>query len=405
VLEKKDGEWWLTSPVQARADKVAIDAVSSQLQSAKFKKTIEEKPTEEDLKRYGLAPPQWSVTAEALAPGGKKEVTLEGGIENSFDGSVYLRRKGEDPVYSAEGGVRWALEKNAYELRDKELLAVDEAKATSVTLQSKANAWTIERGADKAWKLKKPEEEIAEANTVTAMFGALKAERALAFPPQPAELHYEVEATIGLEGGGRVVLKFGRAGEKTYALREDSKGSVLAEVGANAPAAVDKPAAELKDKTILVFKKEDVAKVVFTGEGGKEVAVERVFGADGGSTEDWLVTAPQKGPAKKWKLSSILWSLGSLKAQKVADPKDEKKLGLGAKKVAILGRSGDALATLLVGKDAEPGSVYVKGTRPFAVTADATRLSELPSKAEDVLDVPPPAAPFATDAGTAALAP
>src|SRR2546421_12530577 len=116
-----------------------------------------DKPSAEDLKKYGVDARAWTVTAEAkTARGENKTVTLEGGVDNSFDGSVYLRRKGEEAVYSAEGGVRWALEKSTYELRDKEVLTVDEAKAKSVSVKSKANDWALEHftaNKDKPWRI------------------------------------------------------------------------------------------------------------------------------------------------------------------------------------------------------------------------------------------------------------
>ena len=55
-------------------------------------------------------------------------MTLYGGIENPFDGSVYVRRDGDSRVYSADGAVRYALEKDLYALRDKEFLGFDDPR-------------------------------------------------------------------------------------------------------------------------------------------------------------------------------------------------------------------------------------------------------------------------------------
>ena len=50
--------------------------LAQQLPSAKFKSTVEETPTDADLKKYGLKTPVFSVTAKAYVPdasGGGKE--------------------------------------------------------------------------------------------------------------------------------------------------------------------------------------------------------------------------------------------------------------------------------------------------------------------------------------------
>ncbi|HZH02986.1 MAG TPA: DUF4340 domain-containing protein, partial [Myxococcaceae bacterium] len=133
-LEKRRDGWWVVAPVQAKAEQFAVDTLTSQLRSGKFKRVVEEHPTDADLARYGLKAPAFSVSAQAYLPdpsGGdkddpsrKREVTLQGGIENTFDGSVYLRREGDPKVYSVEGGVRLALEKTSFDLRDKEVLSL-----------------------------------------------------------------------------------------------------------------------------------------------------------------------------------------------------------------------------------------------------------------------------------------
>ncbi len=89
------------------------------------------------------------------ASGGGKEdparehlVTLYGGVENPFDGSVYVRRDEDPRVYSVDGAVRYALEKDLYVLRAKEFLGLDEAqvKAFSVTAKVGCLHTGAERG-------------------------------------------------------------------------------------------------------------------------------------------------------------------------------------------------------------------------------------------------------------------
>ncbi|MHB8872528.1 MAG: DUF4340 domain-containing protein [Myxococcaceae bacterium] len=416
VLEKTAGaEWVITSPVNAPADKLTVDGLVSQLQTAKFKDQIDEAPDDAALLKYGLKQPQFTVSAEAYVPnaqgGGaddparRRDVTLLGGIENTFDGSVYLQRKGQKPVYSAEGGVRWSLEKSTYELRSKELVSFDEPKVKALEVKGRLGHYAVARDEKKAWQLTVPLSTAADGASLVWMLGALKSERVLSFPADTPEARVAFgleapiwDATFTLESGETVRLRVSEGAGKTYALREGPGASAaLAEVSPAAAALLDKSPAELKDKSVLSFKREEVARISFRLADGRELSVHKRPPPDGGgSNDDWDVVAPQPGPAKKWKLSSILWSLGALRAGAFGEenPKDWAKYGITAKsrQVGLADAEGRELARLTLGSDVEgkPGFIWVRGTRPQVLEADSSRLTELPQSLADVLDAPPP---------------
>lgn len=411
VLERDTGgQWMITSPVQAKADRLAVESLLSQIQTAKTKAKVEESPDQAALAKYGLKAPSFSVAAQGYVPdaqgGGKedparrRQATIQGGVENTFDGSVYVRKEGDPAVYSAPGGVRWSLEKSTFDLRDKEVLAMDEAKLRSIEVKAKTNSYALERSAKKSWKLLRPKALAADSSTISTMLNALRAERALSFPKDTPEERKglglespETEATFTLESGEKLRLRFARKAEKAYLLREDGADAVLAEVGAGSVAALDKSPSELKDRSVLSFDKEQVAKIAFRLASGSEVLVEREL-TDAGAGEEWKVTAPRSGPAKKWKLSSLLWSLGSLRSAEVgeANPKSWEKYGVGPRSrgVSLYGRDGGELGRLWLGKDVQgkSGVSYARGSKDEVMEIDSSRLSDLPATIEDVLDLP-----------------
>jgi hypothetical protein len=404
------GEWQLTSPVKTPADKLTVDALTSQLQTAKFKNLVEEKPDAAALAKYGLTEPRFSVTARAhLAddPSSQIEVTLHGGIENTFDGSVYIQREGDAAVYSAQGGVRWALDRSSYDLRTKEVLTFDEAKVKAIEVKSKANAYALERDPENNWKLTRPVAQAADPQVIASLFTALKSERALAFPPEtPGMLGSSgitaplLQATLKMDGGDVVRLAFGQSGDKTYVLRDDPSFRAFAEVNASAAAVLDKSPAELRDRSVLTFKREQVAKIELKLDDGRSLTLERTVAPDAGVTEEWQVTAPERGPAKRFKLGSILWALGALKASQVVDenPRSWEKFGIGPKSNTVLlsGADGKELARLTLGK-AVPGRtnlIYARGSSPHLIELDTQRLGDLPGTLDEVLDRP------AKDGGT-----
>jgi hypothetical protein len=118
VLEKDPtGRWRLIAPIQAGADQAVVEALLSQLRGARLKAALDEHPDAATLARYGLDRPRFTV--EAVAPDGVKR-TLVGGADNTFDGSVFVRRDGQDQVYAAEGALRAAVARTTLELREKD---------------------------------------------------------------------------------------------------------------------------------------------------------------------------------------------------------------------------------------------------------------------------------------------
>jgi hypothetical protein len=279
-------------------------------------------------------------------------------------------------VYSVDGWVRGALEKSTFELRDKQVVALEEGKLARVEVKSRANAYTLERDAQKAWRVVKPVALLAEQATLTSMLSGLGGERALSFPKDSPEERKRLgleapalDATFTPEGGGAVRLRLSKVteggSEKAYALREDAGGALLAEVPVSALGHLDKKAAELRDRTVLAFDKGLVHRLGFTqAGGGAEVVVEKAESPDAGG-DDWKVAAPEKGPAKKWKMSSVVWTLGSLKAAAFGEkPKDWAKYGIdGRSRAATVYDARHAGHGAGAGDAAAGGAAHHRGGR------------------------------------------
>ncbi len=412
VLEKHDGEWKVVQPVVTGADKIAVDGLVTQLLTGKIKEALDEKPSPEDLRKYGLDQPRFEVIATIELPeGGSRELVLKGGIENTFDGSVYLLRGDDGKVYSAPGGLRWSLEKTTWDLRDKEVLAVPDAKLARIEVKAPNHTYSLARDAEKkSWRVIAPTEFAADAKEVTALASALKNQRAIAFLADSADERKKrgidspaVTATFTLEKGDQLRLRLGQVEvdgtKKLYALREDGHEAVLAEVPSSALGAFDRDPLLLRDKSVLTFEKNQVDQLVFKDAKGDEIAVQRVRNDSGAATEEWKVVRPEQGPAKKFKIASMLWTLGSLKAATYGEqsPKTWTKWGLDKpeREVLLLDKAGKMIGHLRVGAEVpeREGVRYMRGSREQVLEVDAERLSDLPENVDALLDRP------AADAG------
>jgi hypothetical protein len=406
ALESTDGGWRITSPVQAAGDKFTVDAIVSQIRTAKVKRVVEESPTPEDLARYGLTPPHFEVKVGYVPPGKTERATVSfsGGLENTFDGSVFLQRVGDPRVFSAEGGLRWTFEKTTFDLRDKEVLAFEPAAVRKVEVKAKAQSYVLEQDDEKHWKLTQPFAADADAMTVGGIFGSLKSERAVAFlpPDRQAALGFDqplTDARLTFKDGSSVRLRWVKTpseggAEKAYLLREKDTDTTLAEVTLASVTHLAKPPAELKDKTALVFKRALVARLSFKPAGTGAALVLGRVAADAGADE-WEVLAPEKRPAQRFKVSSALWNLEALKATALGPeaPKDWKAFGLGpeARRVTLMDAQGKTLTELVIGKELpnKANTIYARGTRNQVLELDTARLADLPSQVADVTAAAP----------------
>ena len=294
------------------------------------------------------------------------------------------------------------------------MLSVRDLGLTRIELKSKKHSWTVGRDPGQPFAFISPNKEEADTAAVSGWVAALKNERATKFlVDSPAERKRtgvetpDVEVTFqrGTAETVRVRLAAGKKdADPVYVLREDGSGVLLAEVPRTAVTALDKSPANLRDRTVLRVKPDDVARIRVVPEGGgAPLVVDRDRPSDGG-LESWRVTSPTQTPADNFKLGSLLYTLTSLKAEATEEklPTDPTKTGLGpkARSVSLEGKDGRTLGSFALGKaSSKPAGLFVRDDRGRVAVVEASRVKDIPAKPED-LQPPPPPAPVGVDAGS-----
>ena len=401
---KSTDPWSLVSPVTALADKAAVDSLIDRLASMRSKSVVEEKAA--DLKRYGLDPPSIKIVAKAEDG---TELVLRCGEENSFDSSVYVAMGGSNEVLSAEGGFKYALEKTTFDLRDKRLVPVEESEIAGIEVTAPGGRYQLAKEEGR-WRIVQPFADRADDQAVGKIVNAIRNLRATRFvtdtasAPDLAKVGLDkpkAEATLSLTSGVKMALEWSQISEPdkktTYARRRDA--TFIAEVPETILAELDVKPADLRDKSLLTFDKDQVAKATFTLSDGTLTVERKKPEGDAGRSEEWVVTAPSPGEAKKWKMSSVLWGLSSLKAASIVEDKatDFAKYGLDkpSRSVTLFGSDGKELGTLSFGKE-EADKVFARNAaEPRVFAVDKARLGELPASRADLEEAK------AADGGTA----
>jgi hypothetical protein len=391
TLEHDAKGWRITSPLAVAADDGVVESLLSAIKSDKLSERVDEHPSAEDLKKYGLDQPRFTVAVDYGNGKDSQSVTFSGGIVNSYDNSVYVMRKGSSAVYSAPGALGDAASKNTFDLRDKRIVTLGAEDLRQIEL---SGGISLVRDAQKHWQLVKPVSEPADEDTVTGLVSALTSARAIAFPSAaPGDAQTET-AELTPATGEKIELSLSDSKDHhAYAVIKSGARSTVAEISESVFDALKKKPADFKDRTVLRFEEKQVAKVQFTPTGGgPALTVER----QKLDSQDWTVTAPKKVAAKKWKLSTVLWTLNGLKAASFgpAHPSEKElaKVGLGAKSqsVALFDAKGARLGTLTLGnavKD-QKGQVWARGPSGAVYAIDGSRLTDLPQSLDDLLEMP-----------------
>ncbi len=416
VMELQNGIWRVTSPMAARADKRLVEGLVNQLAIAKFKSTVEENPTDADLERYGLKPPRATVTAKAYVPdaqgGGAEDparqrtLTFHSGVENPFDGSVYLRREGDSRVYTADGALRYALEKHTVDWRDHKVFPMKEPTLLRIEVKARKNTYTLERTTtDKPWKLTRPVELRADSQRVSDMMSSLVAYPAISFPPQEREAQIraalekpQVDARFVPNLGEPVRVRIAEVqvdgNKQVYALSEWGADSMLAGVDPNTLNVLDLDVPNLKDKKALAFETDQVHELIVRP-GGGELAIKLAKTLDSGK---WEVVSPMPGKAKEFKVASLLGSLEKLKGVAVTEvrPKSWSKYGIGdaSRGVSLLGADGKEVARLWIGNEVKNNSnrLWARGASDEVLEVEKSAINGLPLALEDLMEGMPAAA-------------
>ncbi len=404
VVEAKGGSvklaragegWRITSPVSAAADRGTVDALLDRL--ATLTRRSEVAPAGGSLAPYGLAKPRARVTL--VGAGGTQSLAI--GDESSFDGSLFVQPTGGG-VERVGGDVRWSLEKDLFDLRDKRVLPVEEKDVSRLEVSAPKLAYALERDGAR-WKVTSPFADRADASTLARVLGAVTGLRATRFVDAPAgDAPYGLDRpryTVKLAGPGGAahVLRLGApaapprkekkdaAAPRDLFARLDGTGPVAA-VPESAVSGLDADAEALRDRTVLDFDRNAVAAVRLES-GGAAIELQRKDPPDAGA-ESWMLTSPRAAPARSWRVSSLLYTLSSLQGTRIADEtgKDPARYGLDhpARTVTLLGKDSQPLARLEVGREQGDKAFVRGGGRPRVYEIEKSRLSEIPASAEDL---------------------
>ncbi len=319
-LEKRDGTWLVTSPIETRADQNSASALASSLAGARIERTLPAEPGR--LASYGLATPAVRVRLR-LASGA--EHTLQLGARDFAGTNVYAIVDQRSGVALLPGSVLTAADKSLGDLRDRSVLAFNSWEVKAAELRTPRGQFRLERRGED-WFVTAPRELRADESNVRDLLDAVSFAKVDTIVAETAgELaRYGLnrptyELRIRTEQGDDRALLVGRRvapasrkedGARYYA--KDSSRSMVFTIGESLAKEFDRTLFDLRSKRIAHFDRAQLNRIELRNEHLTLVAEKAEDGK-------WLAREPAEHHNKEVRASTILSALEFTRAEAILD--------------------------------------------------------------------------------------
>lgn len=378
-------DWRIEKPVQARADDAQVKQVIESLLNGTVDQVMAEKAA--NLGQYGLEPPLF---AASFRDAKGHEKVLQTGIKDIRGFSVYARASDTAQLFLlSSAAIDDVANKKPDDLRDKTVLALNPNTITHLSLQTPAQTVRVEKQGQK-WHMTAPQPAPADGDTVTAVLDQIKDLTADRFEGASVNA-----SRCGLAPARLTVTLTGLAGQKGLLLGKptpDGKDVYAMRPGENEVFDLPKSAfddlakkpGDLRDKSLLSFKRDDATRVTITSPAQ---TLELTHAGKG-----WNITKPTPGKPKDDKLSTLLFTLEVVKGSRLIEekPANLAKYGLDKPALQVEVALPKGPQELMVGKQASPTEYYARcSTQEAVFTVPDFTVTDLKIRPADLEQIPP----------------
>ncbi|MFO7956884.1 MAG: DUF4340 domain-containing protein [Candidatus Brocadiia bacterium] len=172
VCERADDEWRITAPIQARADRWAVEGILERLETAEKEWSVS--PAEDNavsLADYGLDSPRRRVTITLDGPDGRTWTMLVGKPTGAAD-AVSVKLEGDERVFAVASNIIAKTDVTVTDLRSKKLaprISTFDLNTVAVTLSAEDQQEPATVRCEKSegtWDLKEPFLDLANGDAV-----------------------------------------------------------------------------------------------------------------------------------------------------------------------------------------------------------------------------------------------
>ena len=179
----KEEEWFLKKPVEALANTSKIDNLLTSLSNLKAKEFVSEEKSENEIKKYSLENPDYKITL--FMPMANQEVTF---FLHKEEEKLYATTSLSSKIIEVEDALLSDLEKEAAELREKEVANFYSWEANRLHIKKGDINWTFVKDEEDNWSFESPDEGEADRNKIQTFIRKIESLEAEEFIDPPLSL-------------------------------------------------------------------------------------------------------------------------------------------------------------------------------------------------------------------------
>ncbi len=199
---KKGEEWFLKNPVNALAKTSKIDDMLSSLSNLKAKEFVSEEKRKDEIKKYGILRPEYEITL--AMPLENKEVTFS--LHKEED-KLYATTSLSSKIVEAEDSLLSDLEKEAEELREKEVANFYSWEVNRLHLKKGEINWELTKDEDDNWHFESPVKEEADKSKIHTFIRKIESLEAEEFIDPPSSLNLKDYGLDNPQGEVKIWIK------------------------------------------------------------------------------------------------------------------------------------------------------------------------------------------------------
>ena len=315
--EKRNGTWFVTDPIETKADTQEIEDLLSELralQVSTFEADQADANTPAQLEKSGLNSPRIQIK---LTDGNNPyalDIGSEVPSENGTQRSVYVKSVHQQAIYTVSNDIYTLLNKSVFDVRDKRVIDFQRTDTIRIEIAQNKQTTVCTKNYDNTWELQTPTGKVkADAKAVDDLLFGVDSLEAAAFVEDPV---------INLASYGlappSIEVAFTQRGEETPAVLligdYTKNGTVYVKAAQSDQVTrvkrtlIDKialGAAWLRDKQVLNFHIDDAVRLTLQGE--ESLTCQRLG-------TNWRLTAPVKEEANNAEVNAIIYELDDLMA-------------------------------------------------------------------------------------------
>jgi Domain of unknown function (DUF4340) len=392
IVFKKDdkGDWWITEPLEAKADSSEVGRLAEEFSSLKFDRIVEAE---------GGDPAKYEIPKKEITlwyKGQAQPVKLLVGMENPLDNTLFAQREGDKRIVLLASYLKSSLEKKMFDFRQKDIFTFEPDDIGSISLKAKDTSWLARKKADE-WFLESPVRALARKSRIEEVLRTLSNLRAKDFvaeeKPEAEVVKYglkepEYSVALGLPAKNQeIVFSLHKQDETVYATTSISNKIITAE--GQVLTDIDKKPEDLREKQVVLFSSWEADRISLK-KGDLALTVAK------NKDNQWIFEGSAQEEADSSRVETFIRKIESLETAEFIDsPAGLPTYGLEPPQAEVIVRTKNGEKTsefkVLVGKeDPEKKQVVLKNAAlDYLFRVDSAFLSEFPKNADDWKPAPP----------------